>query len=110
MTASHVVQLLLKLLRYNDCDRLITIISMLITKDEQRCHSKKYIKNLDAPITNPRKPKIKFLEIWIWLKFQEKNPTFPPRNPTFPEKIGFLSAKISDDLFFSHYSILAAVL
>jgi len=31
-----------------------------------------------------------------------KNSTFPLRNPTFSDKNSFLSAKISDDLIFSH--------
>jgi len=35
-------------------------------------------------------------------KISGKNRTFPEKNQTFPQKNVFLSAKISDGLFFSH--------
>src|SRR6218665_2571299 len=47
------------------------------TGAHQRCHSEK-IKNLDGPIKNPRKPKVKFL--CNWQKFHE-NATFSGKNP-----------------------------
>ena len=72
---------------------------MLITKDEQRCHSKKYIKKPRCANNKPKKTQGQISIDLDLAQISGKNPTFPPRNPTFPEKIGFLSAKISNDLF-----------
>src|SRR6218665_1936930 len=65
----------------------------------QCCHSKK-IKN---PSWANKKPKKTQGHISIHLaQISGKNPAFSLKKPTFAKKIGILSAKISDDLFFSH--------
>src|SRR6218665_1344896 len=62
---------------------------------------KKILKNLDGPITKPKKTQgqisIHFANILGKIQLF-------PKNPTFPEKNSFLSAKISDGPFFSHNS------
>src|SRR6218665_1258677 len=72
------------------------------TNDIQRCHSKEIKKNLDGPVKNPRKPKVKFIQ--ILLKFLEKillfflmtflviNSDFQNFHPVF-FKFHFFSAK-----------------
>src|SRR6218665_4179424 len=65
----------------------------------QRCHSEKIKSPIWPNKKNQENPRSNFYAFPY--NFGKKS-TFPGKKPTFHEKNSFLSAKNSDDLFFSH--------